>query len=94
MDCLPVPRVEKLENGKFHIVRSADKAAGQVSAFMGNFGVMDKRNRAGEGETKWGRFLRKNRRVFSNLRYYPREVIWSPFARVSQYVWRKLKGYL
>ena len=61
---------------------------------MGNFGVMDKRNRAGEGETKWGRFLRKNRRVFSNLRYYPREVIWSPFSRVSQFVWRKFKGYL
>ena len=61
---------------------------------MGNFGVMDKRNRAGESETKWGRFLRKNRRVFSNLRYYPREVIWSPFARVSQFVWRKFKGYL
>ena len=61
---------------------------------MGNFGVMDKRNRANEGETKWGRFLRKNRRVFSNLRYYPREVIWSPFARVSQFVWRKFKGYL
>ena len=61
---------------------------------MGNFGVMDKRNRAGEGETPWAKFLRKNRRVFSNLRYYPREVIWSPFARVSQFVWRKFKGYL
>ena len=61
---------------------------------MGNFGVMDKRNRAGEGETKLGRFLRKNRRVFSNLRYYPREVIWSPFARVSQFIWRKFRGYL
>ena len=61
---------------------------------MGNFGVMDNRNRAGEGETRWTRFLRKNKRVFSNLRYYPREVIWSPFARVSQFVWRKVKGYL
>ena len=61
---------------------------------MGNFGVMDKRNRASKDESKWARFLRKNKRVFSNLRYYPREVIWSPFARVSQFVWRKLKGYL
>jgi hypothetical protein len=61
---------------------------------MGNFGVMDKRNYTYDGETKWARFLRKNNRVFSNLRYYPREVIWSPFARVSQYVWRKFKGYL
>ena len=61
---------------------------------MGNFGVLDKRNYYREGESKWATFLRKNRRVFSNLRYYPREVIWSPFARVSQYVWRKFKGYL
>ncbi len=61
---------------------------------MGNFGVNDKRNYSFEGESGWARFRRKNGRVFSNLRYYPREVIWSPFARVSQYVWRKLKGYL
>ena len=61
---------------------------------MGNFGVMDKRNYAYEGETIWARFLRKNHRAFSNLRYYPREVIWYPFARVSQFVWRKVKGYL
>lgn len=61
---------------------------------MGNFGVMDKRNYAQKDESKWARFCRKNHRVLSNLRYYPREVIWSPFARVSQFVWRKLKGYL
>ena len=61
---------------------------------MGNFGVMDKRNQSSKDETTWARFMRKNRRVFSNLRYYPREVIWSPFARVSQFVWRKFKGYL
>ena len=61
---------------------------------MGNFGVMDKRNYTYDGETPWARFRRKNNRVFSNLRYYPREIIWSPFVRVSQFVWRKLKGYL
>ena len=61
---------------------------------MGNFGVMDRRNYTYDGESKWATFLRKNRRVFSNLRYYPREVIWSPFARVSQFVWRKVKGYV
>lgn len=38
--CLPVPTVEKLENGRFHIVRSTGTSAGQVSAFMGNFGVI------------------------------------------------------
>ena len=61
---------------------------------MGNFGVNDKRNYSYKGESAWARFRRKNGRVFSNLRYYPCEVIWSPFARVTQYVWRKLKGYL
>ena len=61
---------------------------------MGNFGIRDKRNYTFDGETKWATFMRKNKRVFSNLRYYPREVIWSPFARVSQFVWRKVKGYL
>ena len=61
---------------------------------MGNFGVMDRRNYTFDGETKWATFLRKNRRVFSNFNDYPREIIWSPFARVSQFVWRKVKGYL
>jgi hypothetical protein len=61
---------------------------------MGNFGVMDMRNYTYDGETKWATFRRKNRRVFSNLSYYPREVLWSPFARISQFVWRKIKGYI
>ena len=61
---------------------------------MGNFGILDHRNYSHHGETAWARFCRKNRRVFSNLRHYPNEVIWSPFARVSQFVWRKVKGYL
>ena len=61
---------------------------------LGNFGIMDRRNYGREDESQWQRFCRKNRRVFSNLRYYPREILWSPFARVSQFVWRKIKGYL
>ena len=69
------------------------KLANDIIA-MGNFGVLDKRNYSHDGESIWARFRRKNRRVFSNLRYYPREVFWSPFARVSQYVWRLAKGYL
>lgn len=61
---------------------------------MGNFGVTDKRNYHKAGESKWATFVRKNRRVLSNLRYYPCEVIWSPFTRASHFVWRMLKGYL
>lgn len=61
---------------------------------MGNFGVMDKRNRAVAGESRLARFMRKNKRVFSNFRYYPREVFWSPFSRICQFVWRLFNGYL
>ena len=61
---------------------------------MGNFGVLDKRNRAADGERKLGRFLRRNRRTFSLLRYYPREVLWAPLSRISQYFWRLSQGYL
>ena len=60
---------------------------------MGNFGVLDPRNFSHEGESKFARFRRKNKRVFSNLKYYPDEVIWSPFARLSQHVWRRIMGY-
>lgn len=61
---------------------------------MGNFGVKDKRNYTYDGESAWARFRRKNNRVFSNLHYYPREVVWSSFSRFSHFVWRRLKGYL
>ena len=73
-------------------VKHGGKLVNDIIA-MGNFGMLDPRNYHREGETKWATFLRKNRRVFSNLQHYPREIIWSPFARVSQYVWRLVKGY-
>lgn len=40
VDFLPVPRVVKLEDGTLHIVRDSATSAGQVSGFMGNFGVI------------------------------------------------------
>ena len=61
---------------------------------MGNFGVLDPRSRAATGGNALKRFLRRNRRLFSNLRYYPREILWAPFSRVTQYLWRLLRGYL
>jgi len=60
----------------------------------GNFGISDPRNAARQGETSLGRFLRKNGRVFSNVRGYPREVLWSPFARIQQYLWRHFHSYI
>ena len=60
---------------------------------MGNFGALDPRNYTYDGESAIKRFLRKNRRIFSNIRYYPREVIWAPFSKVSQWCRRRLHGY-
>ncbi len=37
---LPVPKVVKKEDGTFDVVGSSEKAAGQVSGFLGNFGVI------------------------------------------------------
>ena len=37
---LPVPKVVKNEDGSFDVVRSDEKSAGQVSGFLGNFGVI------------------------------------------------------
>ena len=61
---------------------------------MGNFGVLDPRNRAAAGEGALARFRRRNHRLFSNLRYYPREILWAPFSRLFQHLWRRLHGYL
>lgn len=61
---------------------------------MGNFGILDSRNLSKDGESKLARFHRKNRRVFSYLRLYPREILWAPFSRLNQYFWRLFRGYL
>lgn len=61
---------------------------------MGNFGVMDARNRASADETRLARFARKNARVWSHLRDYPRETFWSPYARIRQHLWRILHHYV
>ena len=37
---LPVPKVVKKEDGTFDVVCSEEKSAGQVSGFLGNFGVI------------------------------------------------------
>ena len=60
----------------------------------GNFGVMDRRNYAKRDESRLHRFFRKNARVLSNLRQYPREVAWAPYARLHHYFWRLRKGFL
>lgn len=60
---------------------------------MGNFGILDPRHQHAENETLLTRFLRRNRRTFSYLRLYPREVLWVPFSRLYQFLWRIFRGY-
>ena len=39
-DCLPLPRVEKKEDGSFTLETEHPSSAGRVSGFLGNFGVI------------------------------------------------------
>ena len=40
LPCLPVPKVVKNENGDLEVLRDAEKTAGEVSGFLGNFGII------------------------------------------------------
>jgi glycine dehydrogenase subunit 2 len=40
LPCLPVPKVERSGKGELVIVRDAEQTAGEVSGFLGNFGVI------------------------------------------------------
>lgn len=61
---------------------------------MGNFGALDRRNLGPENESSFARFIRHNRRTFSYLRLYPREVFWAPLTRIGQFFWRRFMGYI
>jgi hypothetical protein len=61
---------------------------------MGNFGALDRRNLGPDNESSFARFIRRNRRTFSYLRLYPREVFWAPFTRIGQFFWRRFMGYI
>lgn len=58
----------------------------------GNFGHHDPRiNRTRHG--KWANFKMMTLRNLRFLRRYPREVIWNPWYRICQYLWRLFHGY-
>lgn len=57
----------------------------------GNFGQHDERNQF--KSTKWGNFWQITGRNWRFLRHYPREVLWNPYYRIAQYVWRRYNGY-
>lgn len=59
----------------------------------GNFGQYDSRNRHDIGETLAGRYVRRLIRLMKFVIYYPQEVLFAPFWRLGQYLWRLKKRY-
>ncbi len=57
----------------------------------GNFGHTDARNTL--KTSKWGNFWQMTNRNWRFVTHYPREVWWNPIFRITQFVWRKRKGY-
>lgn len=57
----------------------------------GNFGHYDSRNQI--KSSKWGNFWQQTIRNMRFLTHYPREVIWNPWYRLTQFIWRKRNGY-
>ena len=60
----------------------------------GNFGKYDPRFAHLQEEKAWQIFVRKQRHIWSLLRHYPSETLWSPFFNIRQRLWRWRKGYL
>lgn len=57
----------------------------------GNFGHADERNHL--KQSKWGNFWQMTRRNWRFISHYHREVLWNPWYRLTQFAWRKIKGY-
>ena len=57
----------------------------------GNFGQYD--NRAQKGESVWKRFCRTNASNFRFIRYFPEEVLCTPFYRIWHKCWQMKYGY-
>ena len=57
----------------------------------GNFGHADERNNIKKNQ--WGNFWQKTFRNWRFISHYHREVLWNPWYRLTQFAWRKYKGY-
>ncbi|MBQ0048900.1 MAG: nucleotidyltransferase family protein [Bacteroidales bacterium] len=60
----------------------------------GNFGHADSRTPHYDSLSRWQRFLWGSKWVMRLLPYYPSEVLWHPWYRITQYIWRRRHGYL
>ena len=77
------------------MIMSPDTQEGQflLSEILqaGNFGHTDERNHL--KLDKWGNFWQKTFRNWRFISHYHREVLWNPWYRLTQFAWRKYKGY-
>lgn len=62
--------------------------------YGGNFGHEDNRYKHLDKSHRWQRGFIGLKRNLKYLRYFPEEVLWSPFWKIWHYCWRKRKGYL
>lgn len=60
----------------------------------GNFGQYDARTTRIDVEKRFARGFVQFKRNWKFVRYYPSEVLWSPFWKLWHWCWRKWKGYL
>lgn len=60
----------------------------------GNFGKADDRVGNRMQMSRWERFVWGTKWGFRLIQHYPKEVLWQPFYRVTQYLWRVWNGYL
>ena len=60
----------------------------------GNFGHADDRVGDWASMSRWDRLTGGTRWSWRLIGQYPREVLWHPYYRISQYIWRLYNGYL
>lgn len=60
----------------------------------GNFGHADDRTGNWAEMNRWERLIWGTKWSFRLIRHYPNEVIWHPYYRINQYIWRLRHGYL
>lgn len=60
----------------------------------GNFGHADDRVGDWANMSRWERLTWGTRWSWRLIGQYPREVLWHPYYRISQYLWRVYNGYL
>lgn len=77
------------------LISKCDESAGRFLLdeimIAGNFGKYDERNKGMESASKLQRFFMLTKRNWRFFTQYPSEVMWDPYTRASNVLWRKYK---